>query len=342
MTVQGPASPDLPFRDFSSLHLPWQDYQWQRMAAMHADGRLPHALLLRGPEGVGKAHFARRLLAAVLCEQPGSGACGDCRGCRLVAAGTHPDLFQLAPVEGKQQIGIDQVRGLIQRMGLTSQYGGRKAVLVAPAERMTRAAANTLLKTLEEPPGDALIALVAHRAGALPATIRSRCQMLDFPVPDSSVAMHWLTGELDSQEAAETALRLALGAPMSARLLAVDGRLAARGAILQDLEGLLRGNTDPITTAERWRDTGFVDALHWLLSMVCDLIRLKNGRLAHSLTHLDQAPALQRVARGLDLLGLFRLFDLLIEARRAALGQFNLNEQLMLESIAIEWQRSGA
>jgi DNA polymerase-3 subunit delta' len=323
--------------------LPWQQLQWQRIAAMQADARLPHALLLRGPEGVGKYRFARRLLAAVLCEQQAlvQGPCGACRGCRLVAAESHPDLHVLAPLEGKQQIGIDQVRALIDRLGLTSQYGGPKAAVVAPAERMTRAAANTLLKTLEEPPGDALLVLVAHRAGTLPATIRSRCQMVNFPLPDRHAASAWLSAELGSQEAAETALRLAHGAPVSARLLASEERLAGREAILGDLERLMRGDADPVATAERWRNTGLLDALYWLLSMVCDLIRLKNGRLAHSLTHLDQAAAMQRLARGLDLIRLFRLFDLLIEARRAALGQLNFNEQLMLESIAIEWQRSG-
>ena len=324
--------------------LPWQEPQWQRVVAMQAAGRLPHALLLRGPEGVGKYRFACRLSAALLCEEQAHGdrPCGECRGCRLVAAGTHPDAHRLLPLDGKRQIGIDQVRSLIQRIGLSAQYGGHKAVVVAPAEHMTRAAANTLLKTLEEPPGDAVFVLVAQRAGALPATIRSRCQMVDFPVPDTEAARLWLSADLDSEEAAGTALRLAHGAPLTARRLAADGRLAAREAILEDLERLIRGDGDPIGIAERWRDTGLVDALYWLLSMVCDLIRLKNGRLAHSLTHLDQAPALQRVARGLDLLRLFRLFDLLIEARRAALGQLNFNEQLMLESIAIEWRRSGA
>ncbi len=334
MTVQ-----DLPWSD-----LPWQDDQWQRIVTMQAGARLPHALLLRGPEGVGKYRFARRLVSALLCERQEfqNRPCGDCRGCRLIAAGTHPDLHELAPLEGKQQIGIDQVRSLIERIGLTPQYGGRKAVLVAPAERMTRAAANTLLKTLEEPPGDALFVLVAQRAGALPATIRSRCQMVDFPVPDAEAARPWLAAGLGSEEAAKTALRLAHGAPLNARLLAADGGLDAREAILEDLERLIRGDADPITTAERWRDMGLLEALYWLLSMVCDLVRLKNGRLAHSLTHSDRGPAMQGLARGLDLTGLFRPFDLLIEARRAALGQLNLNEQLMLESIAIEWRRSGA
>ena len=325
-------------------NLPWQDHQWQRIVAMQAGARLPHALLLRGPEGVGKVQFARRLLAAILCQQQEfqKRPCGDCRACRLVAAQTHPDLHELSPFEGKQQIGIDQVRGLIERIGLTPRYGGRKAAVVAPSERMTRAAANTLLKTLEEPPGDALFVLVAHRAGGLPATIRSRCQIVDFPVPDADTAKSWLAVELGSQEAAETALRLAHGAPLTARLQASGGGLEAREAILEDLERLLLGDGDPIATAERWRDMGLVEALYWLLSVVCDLVYLKNGRLVHSLTHSDRGPALQGLARRLDLLGLFRLFDHLVDARRAVLGQLNLNEQLMLESIAIEWQRSGA
>ena len=324
--------------------LPWHGPQWRHIVAMQVAGRLPHALLLRGPEGLGKYRFACRLAAALLCEDQAHGnrPCGECRGCRLVAAGTHPDAHELLPLEGKRQIGIDQVRSLIRRIGLSAQYGGPKAVVVAPAEHMTRAAANTLLKTLEEPPGDAVFVLVAQRAGALPATIRSRCQIVDFPVPDTEVASAWLSANLDSEEAAGTALRLAHGAPLTARLLAADGRLAARETILEDLERLIRGDGDPIGIAEGWRGTGHLDALYWLLTMVCDLIRLKNGRLVHSLTHLDQAPALQRVARGLDLLRLFRLFDILVEARRAALGQLNVNEQLMLESIAIEWQRSGA
>jgi DNA polymerase-3 subunit delta' len=328
--------------------LPWQHPQWQRIAAMHAARRLPHALLLRGPEGVGKYRFAQRLVSAMLCEQVDFDRrpCGECRGCRLIAADTHPDLQLLAPPEGKQQIGIDQVRALIERIGLTPQYGGRKAVVVAPAEAMTRAAANTLLKTLEEPPGDTLFVLVAHRAGALPATIRSRCQIVDFPLPDPAVASDWLSGELDSQgldslKGAETALRLAHGAPLGARRLAAEGRLAGREAILGDLEQLLGGG-DPIASAERWRDAGAADTLYWLLSLVCDLIRLKNGRMAHSLTHMDRGQAMQHLARGLDLVRLFHMLDLMIEARRAVVGQLNLNEQLMLEGIAIEWQRARA
>ena len=324
--------------------LAWQDAQWQRIVAMHAEGRLPHALLLRGPQGVGKHRFAERLLAAALCEGPDfdTAPCAACRACRLVAAGTHPDLHAVAPLEGKAQIGIDQIRDVIARIALTPQYGGRKAVSVAPAERMTRAAANTLLKTLEEPPGDALFVLVAHRAAALPATIRSRCQILDFPTPERGAASTWLAAELGGTEEAETALRLAHGAPLAARALAAERGIEAREMVLAELAELVGGSGDPVESAERWRDIGLADALAWLQSVVCDLVRLKNGLMAHTLTHSDRADAMQDLARGLDLMGLFRIFDRIVEARRASLGQQNLNEQLLLEGIAIEWRLGGA
>ena len=324
--------------------LPWQDAHWRRVVAMHAEGRLPHALLLRGPEGVGKRHFARRLLAAALCEAPAfaDAPCGRCRACRLVKAGTHPDLHAVAPPEDKTRIGIEQIRDLIARVALTAQYGGRKAVLVAPAERMTRAAANTLLKTLEEPPGDALFVLAAHRAGALPATIRSRCQILDFPTPETATAESWLAAELDSADAATAVLRLAHGAPLAARAMAAAGGIEARETILEDLASLVGGSGDPLASAEHWRDIGLVDALAWLQSVVCDLVRLKNGRMAHTLTHSDRADAMQDLARRLDLMRLFRIFDHIVEARRAALGALNLNEQLLLEGIAIEWRPGAA
>ena len=183
--------------------------------------------------------------------------------------------------------------------------------------------------------------LVAQRAAALPATIRSRCQIVDFPAPAAQAVEAWLAAHIESQEAADTALRLSAGAPLRARALAEEGGLQAREAILKDLAGLASGSGDPIATAERWRDMGLLDALGWLHSMLCDLVRLKNGRLVHNLTHSDRGSAMQDLARRLDLMALFRLFDLVVEARRAALGQLNLNEQLMLESIAIEWQRRG-
>lgn len=104
----------------------------------------------------------------------------------------HADLRWITTPEDKQSIGIEQIRALVGELSLTSYEGAGKVAVIEPANGMTVNAANSLLKTLEEPPGDTLLILVADRVGHLPATIFSRCQRIDFPVPSEDVALHWL------------------------------------------------------------------------------------------------------------------------------------------------------
>src|SRR3569623_1075285 len=130
--------------------LPWQEETWARLLAARRAGRLPHALLLTGPQGKGKQRFAENRLTGMLCEAPGVDgcACGVCRGCQLRAAGNHPDYRQLTPPEEGKVIGVDQVRELIQYVALTPQYGRYKIALIHPADKLNIYAANSLLKTL--------------------------------------------------------------------------------------------------------------------------------------------------------------------------------------------------
>lgn len=331
-----------PGPDVTPGPLPWQARQWQRLAAMEAAGRLAHALLLRGPAGTGKRRFAEALAARLLCDASDATArpCGRCRSCHLAAAGTHPDLHRVLPEEDRRQIGIDQVRDLIAQVGLTPHFGRRKLVVVHPAELMTRAAANTLLKTLEEPPGDGVFLLVAHTSSRLPATIRSRCQIVDFPLPGAEQALPWLGAHLPAGEDPERVLRLVHGAPLLAPALAEKGGLETREAVLEDLLALVARDGDPVATAARWEKRGPSAVLAWLDSVICDLIRLKNGRTAHRLTHSDRAPALHDLARRLDLGALFHLLDLVADASRTVTGGPSLNEHLLLERITIAWGRS--
>ena len=132
--------------------LPWHDPQWQRIERSIQSARVPHALLLRGGSGNGKAMFAARLAAVLLCRSSAP-PCGTCESCRLFVAGSHPDWSEVTLETDRREIVVDQIRGLIHTVGLTARFGRYKVVVVDPAELMNRHAANTLLKTLEEPPG---------------------------------------------------------------------------------------------------------------------------------------------------------------------------------------------
>ena len=198
---------------------PWQQRQWQRLLQQRSGRRMPHALLCRGPAGIAKTPFATALAQLLLCHAGDREiACGQCRSCIQFQAGLHPDYRLVKPEDGKKVISVDQVREVIAWLIQTSHYQGPKVMLMPGAERLHPAAANALLKTLEEPPGDALLILVSDRPGSLLATLRSRCQGLSFGVPRHSEARAWVQQQAPESPSAEldSALALAAGAPLLA------------------------------------------------------------------------------------------------------------------------------
>jgi DNA polymerase III subunit delta' len=193
---------------------PWHSALWERLQAGLA--RTPHAILIHGPEGVGKFALAQHLSQALLCEARDRSVapCGSCDGCRWFAAESHPDFRLIEPeamaraaagepgepAEGpskagkpSQEIKVDQVRALDGFLSLGSHREGRRVALVHPAEAMNPNAANALLKAIEEPPGNALFILVSHRPARLLPTVRSRCVAIPISVPPDTVAVAWLS-----------------------------------------------------------------------------------------------------------------------------------------------------
>ncbi|HUI26610.1 MAG TPA: DNA polymerase III subunit delta' [Candidatus Kryptonia bacterium] len=151
--------------------------------------RLAHAVLITGPEGVGKQLLARALTAFIACEAPLDDACGECAGCRQVAAGSHPDVRVVGVPDGKKDIRIEPIRELRGFMQLTPLRAPRKVALILDAHALNGNAQNALLKTLEEPPPRSLLLLVTHAPGALLPTVRSRCQRIQCaPLSDDVVA----------------------------------------------------------------------------------------------------------------------------------------------------------
>src|SRR5690606_15695337 len=159
---------------------PWHQDVVRQLRQAWAGKHLPHALLIQGADGLGKGSLAAWLACAVLCDNSGDelDCCGKCASCDLFAAGSHPDLYWVAPEEGKQQVAIDQVREACEKLSKTSYRQGYKVAVIEPAHSMTIAAANSVLKTLEEPAPPSLLILLTSQPFSLPATVRSRCQKL--------------------------------------------------------------------------------------------------------------------------------------------------------------------
>lgn len=233
--------------------LPWHRGAWQRTLDLEQAGRLPHALLLSGAAGLGKRHFARRLLRWLLCDQHLSSEtpCGHCRGCNLAQAGSHPDLSRLEAEEGKATISVERVRALIAYVQLTPSHNTRKLILIEEGDRLGTGSANTLLKVLEEPPGAALFVLVADRPAALPVTVRSRCQRLTFRAPPTPAAQAWLAEQGVGGEA-DMLLAMSAGAPLRALELARGDFVPVLAAVGDDVTRLLDGDEDPVRAARRW------------------------------------------------------------------------------------------
>ncbi len=327
--------------------LPWQQATWTSLQAGVRSDRLGHALLLRGPAGIGKRRLADLLAASLLCAQPHTDGlpCGVCDECRLLSAGSHPDLTRLVP-DGDSKTGeilAGQVRALCGSQTMTSSRGRRAVYRIAPAEAMNAVAANSLLKTLEEPASATLWLLVAEDPGRLPATVRSRCQTLTLSAPPADQALAWLRGELSrvggdpggAAADAEQLLMLGQGAPLRALALAGENDLKARQQCLLALQQVSAGASDPLAVAKAWQSLEPRLVLDWWVGWVSDWLRLQSDPDAPRLINPDQRRRLAAMAPGVGAAGGHRFLQQLYAARAEAAS--SVNQQLLFESLLLRW-----
>lgn len=323
--------------------LPWHKGSWEIVNQARRAGRVPHALLVTGPSGVGKRQLVERLTRSLLCSRPDEQglACGTCRDCELLDAGTHPDYNKVGPdPESKSDdIKVDVVRRLAESDALTAHRGGHKVVVIDPAQNMNAGSANSLLKTLEEPSPNTVLCLICEQASRLPATIRSRCQELKIPVPAESEALTWLRGQTDSPEMT-ILLRLAHGAPLKALLLVNEARLPLREQTFAGFAEIAKGMRDPIAEAAAWNKHEPAILLDWLSGWVCDLLRLASGHPSPVLTNVDKSATLRSLADGLDSAAGHRYLQQILSVRDSE--GTTINRLLLYESLLVEWAGIGS
>lgn len=332
---------------------PWFQQQWREV--LERSSTLPHALLFRGREGIGKLDFVRKLAQSLACETPAAdrAACGTCQSCRWFAALSHPDYRELQPealraaefqsgeldsVESDQpsagkrkpskEIRVEEIRDLQDFINLTAHRRGGKTIVFHPAEAMNPNAANALLKNLEEPPPSTRFMLVSHRPSYLPATIISRCQQIVLPTPQLATAGQWLR----AQGIANPELSLAQtgNAPLAALALD-DGEFWTQRKAL--LGGLVAPRLEALALAEQVREFPVGRLLGWLQRWTYDLLSAKSvGWVRYN---PDFEAALSGIAARLRAVDIARYHRQLVRQQRIV--NHPLNPRLFIEQLLLSY-----
>lgn len=340
----------------SAVIFPWQQAVWQQMKPT-GNARQHHALLLKGRRGIGKLGFALALAQSRLCGQVDAAgrACGKCQDCYWFEQGTHPNFRLLMPEalsvpgesadgEGEgnqseagsaksarkpsQQISVAQVRALDDFIYLSAHQARDKVVLIHPAEAMNTAAANALLKKLEEPPPEVLFILVTHNMALIPLTIVSRCQQVAMSAPDQAAARDWLI----QQGVADPDFRLAISGFAPLQALQYDEQQATYHAdFIRCLS--VPEKLDPIELAEKLHKQDLSSVTGWLQKWCYDLMSCRaSGRVRY---HLQQMAVIQRQAVVIDPVACGFLWRSLVASQQ--LARHPLNPRLFLEEILLNY-----
>lgn len=332
----------------------WQQDIWKRL--IQRSNLSSYALLLKGRQGTGKFAFARNLAAALLCENPigNDESCGICASCRWLTAGEHPNFYQIEPEalsgmsteasstsstdettktkakkKPSQLIGVDQIRALTDFVNLSAHQQGYKIILIHPAEAMNLAAANALLKKLEEPPSGVIFILVTHRVQQLLPTIRSRCQLITMPAPDVATAKDWLKQQ--GVDDPSVCLAAASFAPLSALAFNDPEYIAQHDLFLDQISAPEKLNA--IELAEKMQRTDLSMVVSWQQKWCYDLLSFSTtGKVRY---HSSQLIAIQTLAATVNTKALVTYSRSLLSTQQ--LSRHPLNARLFLEEMFLRY-----
>lgn len=303
----------------------WHQTIWQRLQAARKQQHLPHALLFNGQTGCGHEHLVYAFAESLLCLQPDNEgyACKQCRSCNVFAAKAHPDFMLLETAEDKQVITVEQVRSLDRFLELSRSYSPNRVAVILNADTMNVNAANSLLKSLEEPANNSYILLFTANMARILPTVRSRCQPLRLLQPTQAEALAWLQKQALVQPASEL-LVLAGGRPLAAVNGDSGERLTQKTLFLDQLKSLLGGNSSIVELATHWDKYDRVELLDWQLAWIQQLIRQGVGdRSVPKDTNYMQPSKL------------WSIYDRLLELK--ALATHPLNGRLFVENMLSLW-----
>ncbi|MEH6455402.1 MAG: DNA polymerase III subunit delta' [Cocleimonas sp.] len=258
---------------------PWHQSTWQKFIQARTKNHLPHAILLSGEEGIAKFPLAKRMAKSLLCMNTVSNAtdaCNQCQSCKTYESGANPDFTQITLLEDKQQIGVDQIRALSEFLNYSRSYNTNRVVILNPVERMNLNAANSLLKSLEEPSAHTVIILVTAKINQLLPTIKSRCQLFNVATPSKTDSVHWLQQQSQqNQESSvdvEAALEITGNKPLKAITISQED-LDSRNQFFHDLSSVISQNISITEMAKKWEKHDVETLLNWQILLIQKAIK---------------------------------------------------------------------
>lgn len=308
-------------------HLPWHTSQWQMIASFIEMQRFPQALLLTGAEGLGKHYFATQLAQILLCSSFSLKPCGQCQACQWQEQ--HPDLRRIEAEE--ETIKVDQIRELQEFVHITS-YGNRQVVIIQAAERMTLAAANSVLKILEEPPAKNHFILTTANPKLLLPTIRSRCCQIRFMPNQEEASLAWLQNQGVAAEQAQEALELSEGRPFHALSMAAK-QLNLINELQQEVMELWQKQGQAyFVYCTRWAEHDLPLLLNTLFLVINRYIQVKMG-LGTAFKGLSAEGSVKIAS--ISLAKLLDFNQLLIRYRQKLVQGYNFSKPLFLDELLI-------
>ncbi len=301
------------------------------------NGRLHHAYLFVGPDGVGKRTLALALAQAIHCTELESDFCGRCGACRAVQRGNHADVRVLEPPSNKRDISIQQVRELEKALSLRSFSGRQKVAIIDPATLMNWQAQNALLKTLEEPPQGCVLILVASNAGGLLPTVRSRAFAFSFaPLPRQLIVSYLISRKDKTKEQAQFLAALAMGSLGAANKIDTEKLIEKRFDWMNMLVSLTPGNyRAALNTAEAIAGNReeTLKFLEWAGLWYRDLLTFRVAHAEDKIVNLDMLPQIEEQSSRIDEDHLFSLLSKAGEASQRI--QRNVNRRMVVEDLLL-------
>lgn len=333
---------------------PWQHASWQQWQKLRE--RLPHAILFHGPEGIGKTAFAEACAQSLLCETPAADghACGTCAACGWFQQYSHPDYRRVRPeilddgesAEGEEteagdakksksakapskEIKIDQIRALSDFMNISTHRSGMRVITLYPAEALNTAAANSLLKMLEEPPPNTMFLLATNSIDRLLPTILSRCRKFALAMPGAEEVLQWL--QTQQVKDADSWLAEQGGAPLAAL---ASSQAGARETLDEFLQQLARPGVDAaLKTAERLQKTPVTELVAWLQRWLYDVLSVKlSGTIRYYPRYKKELAALAARADAGALLQAIKMLN-----ERRAIADHPLAPKLFIEDMLLDY-----